>query len=192
MLDCLYRNDAGLTPDERIDVAMLLIAAATQTTTSLIASAVLIMLRDASMLPLLQREPRVIPLFVEEVLRYESPVQRTSRTALRDTVISGRAMSAGAELLVLLGAANRDPAEFPDANILVPHRHPNNHLSFGYGSHRCIGLSLSRLEAVAVITSIVNKLSFLALIDTVAPIIYKNNLTIRSPLQLKVACTRRV
>ena len=119
------------------------------------------------------------------------PVDTPERTALRDTVVSGRAVSAGAEVLVLLGAANRDPAEFPDANILVPHRHPNNHLSFGHGSHRCIGLSLSRLEAVAAITSIVNKLSSLALIDTAAPIIY-NNLTIRSPLQLKVACTRRV
>jgi cytochrome P450 len=191
-LDCLYRDDAGLTMNERIDVAMLLIAAATQTTTSLIANAVQIMLRDFSVLPSLQRDQRLIPPFIEEVLRYESPVQRISRTALRDVELSGRVISAGADLLVLLGAANRDPAAFARASTFDVHRHPNNHLSFGHGPHHCLGLALSRLETISVITSIVNELSSLALIDTVGPIAYNNNLTVRSPMQLKVGCIRRV
>jgi len=100
-------------------------------------------------LAILLREPSLVPdeAFVEEVLRYDSPVQVTTRTARIDAEISGTAIPAGAGLVLLLGAANRDPQRFPQPDRFDPSRTGNKPLSFGAGAHICLGNSLARLEA---------------------------------------------
>ena len=187
-LDCLFGDEGGLAPGERVDLGMLLMAAATQTTTGLIASAVRIMLSDLSIFQSLRRDASLISLFLEEVLRYEPPVQRRRRTVVRETEISGQPLPAGSELLVLIGAANRDAEKFTDADSFVVNRQPNDHLSFGFGAHRCLGRALSRIEAVAAITALVERLDALALSDPAEIVQHRQNLVIRSPLQLKVVC----
>ena len=83
---------------------------------------------------------------VEEVLRYDSPVQLTSRTSMRDTVIGGLEVAADTQAIVLIGAANRDPAVCDEPEAFEPGREPGRHLAFGQGIHFCLGSPLARLE----------------------------------------------
>ena len=189
-LECLYETTEALTHRERLDVGMLLTVAATQTTTSLITSAVNIIAREPELFQLLRRDVTRIPLFIEEVLRYESTVQRSLRVVVRDTSFRGRTMHAGSNMLLMLGAANRDPEKFVNAQRFDALRQPNGHLSFGWGQHRCIGRSIARMEAVSIIKAMVSKLSFVAPARPDA-IKYRNDLFIRIPTRLDIVCRKK-
>jgi cytochrome P450 len=142
-------HDQGdqLSLDELSSIAMLLLGAGFETTANLLGSGAVLLMRHPDQLDLLRAEPHRWPGAVEEILRYESPAQRTGRVALRDTEVAGRLVRAGSFIVLLLGGANRDPAVFPD-----PHRfdvkRPNadQHLAFSSGIHYCIGATLARLE----------------------------------------------
>ena len=189
-LECLYETTEALTHRERLDVGMLLTVAATQTTTSLITSAVNIIAREPELFQLLRRDVTRIPLFIEEVLRYESTVQRSLRVVVRDTSFRGRTMHAGSNMLLMLGAANRDPEKFVNAQRFDALRQPNGHLSFGWGQHRCIGRSIARMEATSIIKAMVSKLSFVAPARPDA-IKYRNDLFIRIPTRLDIVCRKK-
>ncbi|MEU8813046.1 cytochrome P450 [Actinoplanes sp. NPDC048796] len=127
-----------LTGRELLGNLMLLLVAGFETTTNLLGNGIVL---------LLDQEKRGPEAYVEEILRFDSPVQLTERYATRDTQIGNVRINAGAELVLLLGAANRDPSRFSRADEFWPDRPNNTPLSFGAGAHYCLGAPLARLEA---------------------------------------------
>ncbi|MFJ9780731.1 cytochrome P450 [Amycolatopsis sp. NPDC101161] len=150
-------SDAGdvLSEGELLVTLTLLLIAGHETTTNLIGNGVLALLRAGDVDV---ADPERV---VEEVLRYDSPVQLTARTALRDTELGSFAVPAGSQVIVLIGAANRDPATGPD--FFDPSRVPGRHLAFGQGIHFCLGAPLARLEGRIVFRELARRLPGLRL-----------------------------
>ncbi len=139
-------NDA-LTEDELIAQAMLLLVAGHETTTNLIGNGLLALMNHPDQLAKLEADPALLPNAVEELLRYDSPVQFTTRTVKEDLEFGGRRMQRGQTVFLWLGAANHDPAQFPDPDALdLARAGAKAHLSFATGIHFCIGAALARME----------------------------------------------
>jgi cytochrome P450 len=138
-------DDDRLSDEELLANLILLLVAGFETTTDLLGNGLAILLDQPDQLT----EPAA---FVEEVLRYESPVQVTTRVARNTVEVAGTSIPAGSNLVLLLGAANRDPARFADPDRFDPLRTGNKPLSFGAGAHICLGNSLARLEATVAFT----------------------------------------
>jgi cytochrome P450 len=136
-----------LSEDEVLANLVLLLAAGHGTTTHLIGNGLLALLRHPDQLALLREDPTRVPTAVVELLRYDGPVQLTSRTATADLTIAGKHIQQGQQVVTILGAANRDPAVFPDPDLLDLTRHENHHVAFGHGIHYCLGAPLARVEA---------------------------------------------
>jgi cytochrome P450 len=151
-----------LTVDELIDVGMLLVVAGTETTTNLVGSAAAILTRDMPLERTLRTDTLLIPQFIEEILRYEAPVQRVVRRAVGATAIAGVQIPRDARIQLLIGSANRDPAIFLNADEIQMDRQPNNHLSFGIGPHFCLGARLARLEARIMLEELIKRLPAMA------------------------------
>src|SRR5205823_5982617 len=117
-----------------------------ETTTNLLGNGLLALLRYPEQLGILRDEPERAPEAIEELLRYDSPVQFTGRQAREELAIGGRTVSEGDFVLLLLGAANRDPAQFPDPDRLDVTRREVRHLAFAHGPHFCLGAPLARME----------------------------------------------
>jgi pimeloyl-[acyl-carrier protein] synthase len=137
----------GLCREEIFTNSVLLLSAGHETTTNLIGNGMLALLRNRDQWELLCREPELIESAVEELLRYDSPVQWTSRLPGEPTEIGGKTIPAGEIILGAVGAANRDPEKFPDPDRLDIRRKENRHLAFGIGIHYCLGAALARMEA---------------------------------------------
>jgi pimeloyl-[acyl-carrier protein] synthase len=152
-----------LSEGELIATLILLFIAGHETTVNLIGNGVLALLRNPDELRRLQDDPGLIESAVEELLRYDGPVQRTARTANADVTISGHPVQAGQMVVALLGAANRDPAHFPDPDRLDVARSENRHLAFGWGIHFCLGAPLARLEGQIAIATLFRRLPGLRL-----------------------------
>lgn len=136
-----------LSRDELIATAILLLAAGHETTTNLIGNGVLALLHHRDELERLRANPALAKSAVEELLRFDAPVQLTSRLPSEDIEVAGQRLESGVEVNVVLGAANRDPAQFAEPDRLDIGRVDNRHLSFGFGAHFCLGAPLARLEA---------------------------------------------
>lgn len=135
----------------------LLLVAGHETTVNLIGNGVLALLRNPDQLALLRQRPELIESAVEELLRFDSPVQLTGRIVAETCELGGQQISRGQLVLTLLGAANRDPRQFPDPDRLDLTRSPNQHFSFGRGIHFCLGAPLARLEGRIAIGSLVSR-----------------------------------
>jgi cytochrome P450 len=146
----LAKYPDGSTPDagDVARVATFLFAAGQGTTVDLLSAALLMLAERPDFQHLLRGEPERIPAFVEEMLRYESPIKSNFRLAARTTTVAGVAIPAGTNVLVMNGAANRDPRRFEDPNEFDLDR-PNvgEHVAFGRGIHACPGAPLARTEA---------------------------------------------
>ena len=153
----------GLSPDELFANAVLLLAAGHETTTNLIGNGMLALLRHPDQLKLLRNDPSLTAGAVEELLRYDSPVQITSRVAGEDLTLGGQSLKRGDILLGLIGAANRDPAQFPDPDRLDVRRADTKHLAFDSGPHFCLGAALARMEAETAIRTLLARYSNLRL-----------------------------
>jgi cytochrome P450 len=140
-----------LSHEELIANAMLLLNAGHETTTNLIGNGTLALLSHPGELARLRREPALLASAIEELLRYDSPVQMTGRRAEVDREICGVKIEAGQQVIVLIGAANRDPERFAEPDRLDVARAGNDHLSFGGGAHYCLGASLARVEGQVAI-----------------------------------------
>lgn len=142
-------DDAGdaLELDEVLATCILLLTAGHETTASLIGNGTLTLMQHPDQLRLLQRDPALINPAIEEMLRFECPAKIVGRTSLVDRQLGGHAIRAGQRVLVLLGAANRDPEQFPDPERFDITRVQAPHLAFGAGPHFCLGAALSRAEA---------------------------------------------
>ena len=135
-----------LTTDEMQATLQLLLVAGNETTTNLIGNGMLALLRHPDQLQLLREQPELMPNAIEELLRYDSPVQVDGRTALEDVEIGGRMARKGSGVTLLIGGANRDPEEFERPEELDVTREDAGNISFGRGIHHCLGAPLARLE----------------------------------------------
>jgi cytochrome P450 len=153
----LDESGEGLTHVELVVMANLLLVAGHETTVNLIGNGVLALLRHPEQLAMLRERPELIRPAVEELLRFDSPVQLTARVALAPFQLGGQEIQAGDMLIALLGSANRDAAQFSDPDRLDLGREPNPHLSFSRGIHFCLGASLARLEAQVAIGALVSR-----------------------------------
>ncbi len=151
--DILTRLILGEADGERLSEAELLhnciflLNAGHETTTNLIGNALHALLEWPDQRARLIAAPAMMPSAIEEFLRYESSNQLGNRRALATTEIGGVAIAEGALITLCIGAANRDPARFPDPDRLDLARTPNRHVAFGFGIHQCAGLNVARLEA---------------------------------------------
>jgi len=152
-----------LTEDELLATAVLLFGAGHETTMNLIGNGLLALLRNPDRLEELRGDPSLAPSAVEEFLRYDGPVQMTARTALEDVEINGRTIAKGQQAVILLGAANRDPAQFADPDRLDFTRKDNRNLAFSHGIHYCLGAPLARVEAQIAINTLLQRLPALRL-----------------------------
>jgi hypothetical protein len=158
-----------LSNDELTANIILLFGAGHETTVNLIGNGLLALLRNPEQLALLRAEPARMANAIEEFLRYDSSVQLTGRTALEDVEIGGVAVAKGESVLCLLGAANRDPAAYPDPDRLDVTRPNIRPLSFGGGIHFCLGAQLARIEAEVAIATLLRRFPGLRLDDPEHP-----------------------
>jgi cytochrome P450 len=154
-----------LTQDEIIAMCLLLFIAGHETTVNLIGNGTLALLRHPEQLKKLQADPSLIGNAVEELLRYDSPVQRTARITTTDVEIGGHAVPKGAMVITALGGANRDPAQFPDPDRLDVTRRGPRHISFGFGIHFCLGAPLARVEGQLALGTLLRRAPGLALAE---------------------------
>ena len=164
-------DGSKLTNEELTANIILLFGAGHETTVNLIGNGLLALHRNPDQLALLKARPDLITNAVEEFLRYDSSVQMSGRVALEDIEdLGGRRIAKGDNLLCLLGAANRDPAVYPDRPDSLDIKRPNvRPLSFGGGIHHCLGAQLARIEAEIAISTLLKRLPGLRLDDAVNP-----------------------
>jgi cytochrome P450 len=148
-----HEGDA-LTEQELVSTVILLIVAGHETTTNLIGNGVLTLLRHSDQLERLRADPSLASTAVEEILRFEPPVQATSRLAGEVMVERGKRIEPGQDAMFSLAAGNRDPSVFEAPDKFDISRSPNRHLAFGMGAHFCIGSPLARLEGRIALTSL--------------------------------------
>ena len=152
-----------LTEDELFANCVLLMIAGHETTTNLIGNGILALLQNPGQQQVLTANPELIVSAVEELLRYDSPVQKMGRIALADIEVGGKQIRKGQLVCLSFGAANRDPEQFALPQQLDVKRQPNRHLSFGHGLHYCVGAALARLEGQIAINTVLRSLPGLQL-----------------------------
>jgi cytochrome P450 len=155
-----------LTEQEIAGFIELLIVAGQETTSNLIANAILSFAEHPDQQAQLANAPELLPSAIEEVLRYRSPVQWLFRTTVRDVRLHGQTIAASSVVIPIIGAANRDPHVFAEPNRFLIRRSPNSHLAFGHGCHFCIGAPLARLEARIAIADLFARLTNWELAET--------------------------
>ena len=173
-----------LTEEELLTTAALLFAAGFETTTHLLGNGLVSLLRYPQQLDRLRRVPALAVSAVEEVLRFDSPVQLTGRRVLADTQLGGLPMAPGQRVVAYLGAANRDPARFPDPDRLDLSLVNNVPLSFGGGIHYCLGAALARLEAQVAFPALLERFPRIAL---AGPLKRRDSLTLRGYVKMPVS-----
>ena len=146
-----------LSHDELVAIMMLILVAGNETTRNLIGNGMLALLRNPDQLQRLRQDPGLLDSAVDELLRYDSPVQLDDRTAREDLEIGGKRIRAGQRVITMIGAANRDPEMFDDPDRLDLGRDRKSHLSFGRGIHYCLGAPLAVLEARIAFASLLDR-----------------------------------
>jgi cytochrome P450 len=188
MISGLLTDTGPHGPMSRADLlstADLLLVAGHETTVNLITNGMLTLLRHPGVIDRLNREPGLIVTLVEELLRYEPPVQMLpNRTTLADIDIAGTTISAGSPLTLVFGAGNRDPGRFPDPDKFDPDRADNQHLGYGSGVHYCFGASLARAETQVALPELARRLVNPRLSADPPP--YRPNPSLRGPSHLIV------
>jgi cytochrome P450 len=176
-----------LTHAELLSTATLLFVAGFETTMNLLGNGTLALLRNPDQLERMRRDPSLVRTGVEELLRYDGPVHVTARIATQDVEIGGETVREGEQAVAILGAANRDPAQFGEPDRLDVARTPNRHLAFGGGPHFCLGAALARLEGQIAFATLLRRLPDLEL-ATASPA-YRDHYVIRGVTELAVRFT---
>jgi cytochrome P450 len=192
MLSGLANDDsADAMSDTDLQVTgVLLLIAGHETTVNLIANGTLTLLRNPDALARLRREPAWVLPVVEELLRFEPPVQYLpNRAALEDITIDGTTIAKGSQLTLLIAAANRDPGRFTNPDRFDPDRPDNQHLGFGSGLHYCFGAPLARVEVHMALAELAGRLDNPRLIEDPPP--YRPSPVLRGPRHLRVAYDAR-
>ncbi|MFD4944130.1 cytochrome P450 [Streptomyces sp. NPDC058239] len=178
--------DGQMTRMEVLSTAALLLIAGHETTVNLITNGMLTLLRNPDVLERLRGDFGLALPIVEELLRFEPPVQLLpQRTTLADIDIGGVTIPRGASVWLVLASGNRDPQRFPDPDRFDPDRKDNQHLGFGSGIHNCFGAPLARLEAQLALTELARRLNSPRLVEDPPP--YRQNAVLRGPRHLNIA-----
>jgi cytochrome P450 len=173
------------TDDEVVANTIVTMVGGQETTTNLIGNGLLALLRHPDQLARLRADPSLVPSAVEELLRYESPSQHTARLAPEDVELGGRLIHKRQAVIAVMGAANRDPARFPDPDRLDVGRPDNRHVAFGWAGHFCFGAPLARIEGQVAFEKLIRRFPGLRL--TPGPITWRPNLGLRGLTALPVA-----
>jgi pimeloyl-[acyl-carrier protein] synthase len=179
-------EEAGdkLSEEELLATCILLLVAGHETTVNLIGNGTLALLRHPDQLHRLRERPELVSSAVEELLRYDGPVQRTARIPSEDVIIGGQTIAKGEMVMPFIGAADRDPSQFPDPDRLDIARPDNRHIAFGWGIHFCLGAPLARVEGQLAILTLMQRLPKLALATDTPE--YRQSLTLRGLTALPV------
>jgi len=173
-----------LVDSEIIAISMLVLLAGHDTTTHLLANSILALLQNPDQLDRLRANPPLMESAVEELVRYDSPLQGLLRVATEDVELGGKRIGRGETVLVWLAAANRDPAQFPEPDRLDVARKINRHVAFGHGIHHCLGASLGLLTVETAIRTLLLRAPPLRLASGV--IEWQGNFLFRSQRSLQV------
>jgi cytochrome P450 len=179
-------NDA-LSAEELQAFAILLLIAGNETTTNLIGNGMLALGRNPDQLELLRKDRSLLPSAIEEMLRYDGPVQSTGRHPLDEVEVGGTVFKPGTIVLVMIAAADRDPAKFAEPDRFDIRRDPNEHLAFGNGVHYCLGAALARLEGAIAFSELLDRFPTLRLADAQAEPKYKGSYFLRGLAELRIA-----
>lgn len=171
-------EDGRLSYEEMVSNVGLLFGAGHETTVNLMGNGLLALWRNPDQLAKLRADPSLMPRAVEEMLRFDSSVQLTGRKALEDLEFRGQEIRRGERILALIGAANHDPAAFPEPERFDITRDGEKPLSFGGGIHHCLGAQLTRVEAVEALQVLLERLPKLELLDIDKPA-RKQTITLR-------------
>ena len=173
-----------LSEGELLSTCTLLLIAGHETTVNLIGNGVLQLLRHPDELARFRADPGLAPGVVEEVLRFDPPVQFDGRICVEETEVGGTTVAPGEFVMQLIGAANRDPSVFEEPGRFDITRNSTNHIAFGYGIHFCLGAPLARLEGQIALRSVVQR--FPGMRQESEELRYKDQITIRGLAELKV------
>lgn len=189
LISTLVQAEEGdsLSPVEVIMFAVLLLVAGNETTTNLIGNGIQALLAHPDQLEKIQADTGLIPGFVEEALRYDSPVQALFRQTKDDVEVAGTKIPTGSIVLPLFASANRDDAQFPDAARFDVTRNPQGHVAFGFGIHFCLGASLARLEAKVAFEELLGRTARLERLE--AETEYIDSFLLRGPRSLPLRYT---
>lgn len=179
-----------LADEEILSFFQLLLFAGTETTTGLIANAVLCLLEHPDQLDSIRAAPELLPAAIEEVLRFRTPVAVVFRTTRRPAVLRGRKIPAGALVLLMVGSANRDGRQFRDAQRFNLARQQPPHLAFGHGLHFCIGAALARMEARVALAALLTRMPDLRRAQP-GPWSPRSGLNVHGPRNLPMRFTAR-
>jgi len=157
-----------------------------ETTTNLIGNGLLTLLGEPAALSQMRDDPAIMPTAIEELLRYESPVQTTARIAPEDTVLCDQPIEQGDAVIAVIAAANRDPERFADPDRLDLTRKDNRHLAFGWGSHFCFGAPLARIESEIAFHALLTRLPELELAGGPLQRDWRANLGLRGLMTLPI------
>jgi pimeloyl-[acyl-carrier protein] synthase len=184
MIHAQEASDA-LSDEELLATSNLLLLAGHETTTNLIGNGTLALLRAPGQWERLRSEPELLPRAVEELLRFDGPVQATIRVAGEDVELDGHRIVEGSLVLLSIGGANRDPEVFDAPDRLDLARDPNAHLAFGFGAHFCMGAPLARLEAEVAFAGMLARFPTLGLVDEAPE--YRPNPVLRGLTRLRLS-----
>ncbi len=173
-----------LTEEEVVANVIVTMVGGQETTTNLIGNGILSLLRHPDQLEKLRADLSLIPSAVEELLRYESPSQHTARLAPHDLALGGKTIRKRQAVIAVMGAANRDPARFPDPDRLDICRQDNRHVAFAWASHFCFGAPLARIEGQIAFATVLRRMPHLRLAP--GPITWRENLGLRGLTALPV------
>ena len=177
-------NQGTLSLDELVSTVVTLFIAGHETTTYTLANGVLALLRHPTQLDLLRAHPDLMESAVEEIWRYDTPVQRGWKLATEDAEIDGHCIRAGELVLPMPGAANHDPAQFPEPARFDVTRTDNRHVAFGYGIHFCIGAPLARVEVPVALASLLRRYPDLHLATEALE--WRHDVAMRGPVRLEL------
>lgn len=187
LISVLVAAEAGeaLTVSEILSFILLLLIAGNETTTNLIGNGMQALLEHPDQLAAVAAQPALVPRFVEETLRYSSPIQSLPRRTLHDTTIAGQPVPKDSYVMAVFASANRDEEQFPDADRFDIRRETQGHVAFGHGIHFCLGASLARLEARIAFETILRRCQNLRLDQGEVQMI--DSLILRGPRTLQIA-----
>lgn len=182
-----HDDNEAMSAEELLAFVVLLLLAGNETTTNLIGNGMLALGRNPDQMDSLRRSPEMMPRAIEEILRYDGPVQSTSRNSTVEVNLGGTVIPAETRCFIILAAANRDPAQFSDPDRFDINREPRDHVAFGEGIHFCIGAPLARLEGAIAIGETLRRFPKLRMKDPAAPVHYKGSYFLRGLAALPMA-----
>jgi cytochrome P450 len=182
-----HEDAEALSADELLAFVLLLLLAGNETTTNLIGNGLLALGRNLDQMENLRANPSLMPAAIDEMLRYDGPVQATGRFTKAAVNVGGTDIPEGSLAFLILAAANRDPSHYPNPEVFDISRDASDHIAFGEGIHFCLGSALARLEGAIAIGAALERFPRLRLADPSAEMKYKGSFTLRGLDSLRMA-----